>query len=605
MSLALNPLQPVRICDPRIDFSGPEHHRMYGVTSGGQQVSWKPYTSTSYSNTAFNFSAPPPSPLIAIDPKFYISVPVTITFTGTTTNPSGCLLNNGFDSFRAFPLSNIIQTLTVRMNNSAASINLADTITALMRYNTTHNIKEYDYSLCPTMQDYFQEYSSGAGTNRNPLDFYSGNSYETTRGAFPYVAVNNDVNATPATPFTAKVSAVITEPIFLSPFLFGKGSSSKNGFIGVQTLDFQFVLGSRLERIWSHDPSGGSTITNYNVEFGQPALLFNYITPKMLEPIPKSLSYSYMVIDRYPTDNNAAVASNTTVSISSNNIQLNSIPRRVYIYCRKRNADLYATDTDTFLALNSININYNNQSGLLSSASAQDLYNISKRNGVNMSWPEWSGSAFSTAAITGAPLQSQQGVPVLFDSTGTSGTKRRGLVGSVLALDFGVDIGLDDLHAPGEIFTSQFQVNATFTNISQSSINPTLYLVFVSEGIWTIENLQSIAQIGVLNKEDILNARQIPGVNMRFSDNVYGGDFLKSLKNVGNQVLAATKKAAPYIKQGVNAVGKAAQIASKGIDTVEALGPLLGLGAEGNRRQRNMRGGELLTRDQLRQRIGY
>jgi hypothetical protein len=597
MSLALNPLQPVRVCDPRIDFSGPEHHRMYGVTSGGQQVSWKPYTSTSFSNSAWNFSCPPPSPLICVDPKFYVSVPVNVSFTGTTTNPSGVLLNNGFDGFRAFPLANIIQTLTVRMNNSAASINMADVIPALLRYNTTHNIKEYDYSLCPTMQDYMQNYSDMAGTNRNPLSFYSSNSYETTRGAFPYVSVNNGST-------TASVSATITEPIFLSPFLFGKGSDSKNGFIGVQTLDFQFVLGNT-SRIWSHDNSGGTTFSAVTVSFGQPSILFSYITPKMLQEIPKSLSYSYMVIDRYPTDKGSTIGPGATCTISSNNIQLNSIPKRVYLYAKKKNEDLTYLDTDTFFALNRITVQYNNQSGLLSSASAQDLYNISKRNGVNMSWPEWSGSAFTSGGTT-LGLQTQQGVPVLFDSTGPNGCRPKGLIGSVLALDFGIQIGLDDLHAPGEIFTSQFQVTCDFTNINQTqSINPTLYLVFVSEGIWTIENLQSIAQIGVLNKEDILNARQIPGVNIRFSDNVYGGDFLKSLKNVGNQVLAATKKAAPYIKQGVNAVGKAAHLASKGIETAEALGPLLGLGMNGQKRKRNMRGGELITREELRNRIGY
>lgn len=594
MSLALNPLQPVRVCDPRIDFSGPEHQRMYGVTSGGQHVSWKPYTSTSYSDNAWNFSCPPPSPLICVDPKIYISVPVKVSFTGTTTNPSGKLLNNGFDAFRAFPLTNIIQTLTARINNSSASINMSDVMPALLRYNTDHKIKEYDFSLCPTMQDCFQNYSDGAGTNRNPLDFYSGNSYETTRGAFPYTAVKNEAT-------TASVSATLTEPILLSPYLFGKGSTSKNGFIGVQTMDFQFVLGN-LSRIWSHDNSGGTTFTNVSVTFGQPAILFNYITPKMLEPIPKSLSYSYMVIDRYPTDNNSTVEPNKSVTITSNNIQLNTIPRRVYIYARKNVNDLTYTDTDTFFALNRVSIQYNSMNGLLSNASAQDLYNISKCNGVNLSWPEWSGSVF-TSGSANLGTQTQQGVPVLFNSS-DNGCKPIGLTGSVLAIDFGVQIGLDDLHSPGEIFSSQFQITCDFTNINQTqSIKPTLYLVFVSEGIWTIENLQSISQIGVLNKEDILNARQIPGVTMRFSDSVYGGDFMKSLKKVGNQILDATKKAAPYIKKGVQTVGKAAQLASKGIEAAEMFAPLVGLGEEP--RRKNARGGVLITREQLRNQIGY
>ena len=600
MSLALNPLEPVRVMDPRVNFSS---QREYAVLTGGEQVSWKPYMSTSYSNSAWNFSAPPPSPLICVDPKVYVTVPVQINFTGTTTNPSNTILNNGFDALRAFPLSQIIQTLTVRLNNSAASINLSDVIGAILRYNTPQKIKEFDFSGCPTMQDYYQNYSDGTGTVRNPLDNFGSNSWETTRGGFPYCTVNNApfVNTTPGTTVgTAAVTCVITEPIFLSPFLFGKGSTSKNGFIGVQTMDFQFVLSNALSRIWSHDNSGGTVLSNITVNFGQPALLFNYITPKLLEPIPSALSYSYMVVDRYPTDNNSSVAPNTSVTIESNNIQLNSIPRRVYIYARKRNADLTFTDTDTFFALNSVSIQYNNQSGLLSSATAQDLYNISKRNGVNLSWAEYSGGAYSTAIITAPPTISNQGVPVTFNSLGTQGAIPTGLVGSVLCLDLGIDIGLDSLHASGEIFTSQFQIKCNFTNINQTqSIIPTLYLVFISEGIWTIENLNSIAQIGVLSKTDILNAHQQPPINYKATNNVYGGDFLADLRRFGHKLMHGLKTAAPYLKTAADVAVKAAPFVL----------PLVGLGEDhagvlvGGRREKMRRGGELIGRNELQHRL--
>jgi hypothetical protein len=620
MSFALNELNTIRIVDPRVNFSS---ERSYAVLTGGSQISWKPFQSVSFSNSALNFSCPPPNPGICVDPKVYLSVPVLLQFSGIIpivgnpphlTQPSGTLLNNAFDAFRAFPLSNIIQTLTVRLNNSAASINLADTITALLRYNTPHKIKEFDYSLCPTMQDYYQNYQDQLiGGVRNPLTQFGSNSWETTRGAFPYVSVNNPSITDGVTLNNASLQAVITEPLFLSPFLFGKGSCNHNGFIGIQTMDFQFVLGNNLQRIWSHDLTSGVTFSSFNVQIGQPALLFTYITPKLLEPIPRSLSYSYMVVDRYPTDANVSVAPNSAIPISSNNIQLNTIPRRVYIYARQRNADLTMSSTDTFFALNQININYNNVSGLLSSASAMDLYNISKKNGCNLSWPEWSGGVFSNAISIAPPTFNQQGVPVTFAAVvpGSnpatplpSGAYPTGLVGSVLCLDLGVDIGLDDIHSPGEIMTSQLQVNANFTNINQlQAINPTMYLVVISEGIWTVENMNSISQIGVLSKQDIVEAHKKRGYNYSGLDNIYGGNILNTLKKYGRKIWHGIKVAAPYIKKGID-------VAS----TVAKLAPLVGLGddvddyggvAVGGRRRykRKARGGMLMSRDELQHRL--
>src|SRR5580704_578808 len=102
MSFALNPLKTIRVVDPRVNFA---NEREYAVLSGGNQVSWKPFMSTSYSNSSFNFSCPPPNPGISIDPKLYINVPVTINFAGVNTNAGLNLLIDGDDAFRAYPIS--------------------------------------------------------------------------------------------------------------------------------------------------------------------------------------------------------------------------------------------------------------------------------------------------------------------------------------------------------------------------------------------------------------------------------------------------------------------------------------------------------------------
>lgn len=171
-----------------------------------------------------------------------------------------------------------------------------------------------------------------------------------------------------------------------------------------------------------------------------------------------------LVQRRYPTDANASIAGATgTSTLQSSNIQLQSIPRRMYIYARIKNSDLLYTDTDTFLGITSISINWNNRSGLLSSATPYDLYNISKKNGCNLSWTEWSGGP-NYVALGG---------------TNTA----YGTVGSVLCLEFGTDIGLQDLECPGIDGTYQLQMAVGVKNINQTrAITPTLYIVTVNEG---------------------------------------------------------------------------------------------------------------------------
>jgi hypothetical protein len=118
----------------------------------------------------------------------------------------------------------------------------------------------------------------------------------------------------------------------------------------------------------------------------------------------------------------------TTGLINSNNLQLNSIPSMMYIYARTQNQVLYApgtgcSQTDTYLALENINITFANYTGLLSSCSKYQLYQISYKNGCTMSWSQWSGERTNDA--------SSWNTPVAQYST----------IGSILGVEFATDLG--------------------------------------------------------------------------------------------------------------------------------------------------------------------
>ncbi len=553
MSGTIFPLSTVRVSEPRVKIN---EERQFAILSGGSQVSWKPYTTTSFSTTSIQFTTPPPNPNIIVDRKVLLRMFFTLTFVGDTTDPLVPLLSippaGSADAPRAYPLSNgIINTMAVNINNTQVSINMNDVMAALLWYNTPPKERYRDYSMTASMLDRSQAYSDLFGQVLNPLGQYGDNVMEVARGGFVgYTVLTN-------TQTSATVSLEVTEPIFLSPFVFGCGNQS--GFEGVQTMDWNLTLGD-LTRLWSHDSVNGNvaTFTSLTVTLPtSPQLLFNYITPKELMPLPRAIVYPYFNVERYPTDFGNVLAG-ASATVSSNNIQLQSIPSRLYIFIRRRNADKTLYTTDTFARIDTLQLNWNNRSGLFSSATSQDLYRMSVDNGLETSWTQW------------------------YKQTG-----------SVLCIEFGKDVGLDDLEAPGLLGTYQLQMNIAFTNPSAATINYTLYIVPISTGTFSIADNRAVAQVGVVTKGNILDSKTSPEVSYKAMENIYGGNIFAGIKEFIGKAASKIGEILPY-------VGKAVGVAK----LLTGMGSV-GAGVVGGRRpRRKMRGGELISRSELRSALG-
>ncbi len=621
MSLSQDPMSTIRVIDPRVDYS--DIRNEFAVISGSSSNTWVAYTTSSFSDNILTFSCPPPSPSIVVAPTVYLAADVLLEFSAaagaTGLGPSSLVLNDDRDAFRAYPISSITSTLTVSINNASTSINLSDIIHALLRYNTDHNTQEYDYSACPKMEAYVQEYRQAVNTVRNSLSSFSDNSYETTCGSHPYTQVVNNLLVDGTA--TASVRSTIVEPIFISPFVFGKNSQFKRGFIGVTQINMQFTLADR-RRMWSHvDPIGVSDYS-FSMTSGQrlfqsnPALLFEYLTPKLLEPIPSSIAYDFNQVTRYVTATSGDIPAMTDFTITSNNIQFGTICKRLYIYARPSNAYLAAnenimTTTDNFASLKQISCTWNNVTGILSGATPHQLWQLSAKNGCELSFPEWCGSAPLSAGSIFNPGMVYDFITPVSPDQGATGATYYPLVGSVLALDFGVDIAMNDLEAPSSIMNSMFSLTATFTNLRTSSVPYELYIVAINNGTWTISNLSSYSKVGVLSKEDILNSQTSPMIDYRTSDNIYGGAFGDRIKKFSKNMLAGIKSALPAIQKGIKVAGEIAPIVA----------PLVGLGSEGGAGvggtsfggaavggmaiagAKRGRGGAMISRSQLQKRL--
>ncbi len=558
MSLTVSEkLNPVTVWDPRT-VAMP---MVYPVVKGGSDVLYKAFTTTSISNSSINFSCPPTSQNVWVDRRVHIQMPVRITVQATGMPAGALLFNPNQVAIRSFPVMKSLDTMQLTLNNQSVSVNISDIMSAVEHFNIDRKLKAIDYSKCPTYScSQSQEFYDLFGATRSPMSLYGDGLDDLASASFPFTIVSQTNVAGLA---TSTIDFISTEPIFLSPLFWGAFCHDDSAFYGLRTFDMTLNFLNTANRMLALDnvsvgvPFAPTTITstmsfsNFSPAFSyaqsQPYLLFQYITPQLADKganLSKVFNYPYFNIDRFPTDV-PSIAAGASSQISSNNIQLNSIPSRMYIFARNTNASLYATPflTDTFLAIENISIQFGNRSGVLASASKRQLFDLSAKNGCNLSWQQWSGEQLNSPALASAGF-------------GTA-AKQYAACGSILCLDM-IDIGLESLDAPGKLAQLMLQINVNVKNVSKAAILPTLYVVCVSQGLFSIFNGQCSSLIGVLTSNDILNSHAETGHHMLTYEDVRvinGGNFLSGWKT---KLLDIWKKVKPYAKLALKGVNLAA-----------------------------------------------
>jgi hypothetical protein len=228
----------------------------------------------------------------------------------------------------------------------------------------------------------------------------------------------------------------VTEPLLLSPFIFGSGEG-KQGFYGIQTMNFQMNMLSNAQRAWRCVRFGADFTRNVVVE------RFRGLHPAV--PIPHApclrdagrtqrgalLRVPCLPHHQLPRDcwernwnywSQRTLLGGRSAVLNSSNIQLNGIPDKLVIFVRKNMGNLDCRESDKYLTIKGIRINFNNQAGLLASQSPQQLYQNSVLSGLHMSWEQFSGLTTSVAGRpaafgnTSEPYSAYTGVGATFTS---------------------------------------------------------------------------------------------------------------------------------------------------------------------------------------------
>jgi hypothetical protein len=373
------------------------------------------------------------------------------------------------ESCQSFPLNRLFDNVNLGINNVNASISQSLCLPPLLRMIDPEYMQQFNGST-PTYLDNYGVLADCVGRSNNPMADYGAGGYNNLllpRGSHPineggflikhYTLAGGLVDASPISTlltdwWVIDVSQTFTEPLFVSPMLFGDPKFNQSSFVGVNNFQLTMNIDQSMKRFWST----GMPFTNVAADipytltlrsFTDSALLLNFLTapiPLILPPIstvPFSNYINYVTTNQTPMAAKVAgvVAANQTFTINS--IQFEVIPDRLLIYIKEAVGSETVRSSDSFAEIKSVSLTFGNKSGLLSGASQEHLYEMSRRNGCHLDYRNWVGKA--NKYTSSHPYKAE------YCTTG-----------SLLVVDCSLDLGLSSPYlANGSI--GQFNLQAT------------------------------------------------------------------------------------------------------------------------------------------------
>jgi hypothetical protein len=276
----------------------------------------------------------------------------------------------------------------------------------------------------------------------------------------------------------------------------------------------------------------------------------------------------------YQTDGSFQVGRSETMT--SNSIQLSVVPDKLLIFVRRTENALTCNQTSSFLTITQCQINWNNQSGLLSTMSPEQLYKASVASGLhNLIYDEFTGLTMSVAGdITNGYGYSQPRGPYPLVGAGAypgqPGFRYIPTTGSILCLSYADIIPLQEqYYAPGSIGQFNLQVKITVQNNHSedwTSNNTELCIIPIMSGAWINERGTSSSFIGLLTKQDVLETLEQEHYTQGQVRRLIGGSFMDRLKSGVGWI---TSKLTP-IKHVLEHIPH--EYAQKGAKVLDALG---------------------------------
>lgn len=523
----------------------------YIAEQGAMNVVYFPLQSTSSSTQSTNFNLNNIAEKTCRDSRLCVSG--TITLTMNLTNSTGADVNAiQADNFgmKSWFYNRAISSITHKINGATENYNNNQIIDAISRmYADTENINFFD-NLQP---DLTNSYSAATGTNINPLSSYS--SSLQGDGVFKPRTLNYSIvsgNSVSASASGAVVVAVNFYEPLVSPFSsIGKKDGEGLYAINGETININYIT-DLFNNMFAYYAPAGLTLNSTSVSFGN-ILTLNciYLTPyaEMSAQIPSQSVYHYNYYQTFTNAIGAFPSSADQITVASQTISVTNVPSKILIYARLSDGNRLASIPDTYLNIIRAQVSFDNGQNVLQGANADQLYDLSVRNGLVMPRAVWKQQMLNTSISP----------PALYGA------------GSILVIDpvFDCSVRPDITTASPGRFVIQVPSLIVQNNTGTNLAGCTLYVVCVNNAVLERNGSEYTSRLLSMPSTLFEQAKQLPAVsqalyNSQKSDNVFlgGGKFSDFFKKALNMGKVALSKGLDYaqahpeqVKQGV-AVGR-------------------------------------------------
>ena len=490
----------------------------YAVRQGPSSQDWVAYPASSTTNSSIQFQVQPPSENSAISRCFLIET--VYNFQVKISAAAGSYPNNyspfvwGLNAAtQAFPFNQNIVTATLNINGHSNSISTQDVLPQLLRLMDSEELQEL-CGLTPSLVDKFRLYKDGLTLPCNPLggiNISSHNEFLLPRGVHPIeeLAFTSDPagvttgkwgNANTQS-ITASFKITIVEPLFISPLIFKRYPNNDQAFIGVQGINVNLSTDAKYERFFSINTTAANR-ANDNVvtatvtttgQIVKSTLYLHYMSLQPGHSIESRNILPYMEYARYPQTIKAlggdgAVGAKATkeTTINSNAIQVSQMPDKIIIAVRPESRP--SNVADYYLPITNVNFTLGTQSGLLSTASPFQLYQLSCDAGLKMSWYEWSGL-----------VNTENGNLIK-------------TVGSILVIDPTM-LNLPEYLAPGSNGQFNISFKITVRNDTGNDFDGQMITILCNSGAYVIQSGKASSYLQLLDKASVISLNEEQGQN--------------------------------------------------------------------------------------------
>lgn len=607
--------------EPRLDIKA---DRDFIAVMGAANISTRPYAADSASTGQIIWSQTTPSVRVGVDRLIELDCEVEVSVS-ISNPPAGAVTWNWKDfpnvvkTFgpRQYPLHSICEVVQLRLNDQSFSWEPSQILHPLLEYGLTQEDRQYHMGSSAHYPDQQWRYPGGDGNQqRGVFSTWMNSTFEDSRNLGNW-ATGFTLDAVPiANSKTFNMRMI--EQMMLSPLAY---ADQVQCLFGIQNLDIALTFKSPLERMFSGDPyalilmldAAGDEVlpaagTTVNFSFNFPAakqlLHITYLQPQINERVPWRINYPYWQIQKFEQNVGTLINPRDTFEVIYNNVTLHQIPKRLLLFscpnvqslpvispavvgAASRAQD--AIDMANFCAaIDKITINFDTQDGRFSTLTSFDLYKIAQKNGYKRSYLSWSQ-----------------------------------FLGSVLAIEFGVDMNLSPLLAPSVRGNFQLAATVNYRDVRdlryvedvepgnnnaptfENQLQYKAYMIIINTGIVSIQNQLVTTSIGSATE---IQVEQAPWLEEGFRRDMRYLHGEGSLKNIFHAARKFAKSASHHISPVADVIASVAglsddpraQAASKVANIVGKVAKSTGRGrATGGRRT----GGQRVSAHSLSRRL--